>query len=357
LIQNIHKMSARAMEGDLSRIKAVVRKEGAVERKAVSEALDEYNSLFDEKHGGGVEARKGNYTTLVNHFYDLMTDFYEFGWGHSFHFATRHKWETFEASIARHEMWLAHKLELTPGMRALDVGCGIGGPMRCIARFSGAHIVGLNNNDYQIERGKRLNTEQSLNHLCSFMKADFMKIPADENTYDAVYQVEATCHAPDKTGVYKEILRVLKPGQLFAGYEWIITEKYNESNPDHVRVKKGIEVGNGLPELELPSHITKCLKEAGFELLEAHDLAPQSALPWYLPLSPSFSIYGFMHTGFGRWVTGVMVNALEKIKIAPKGSTQAHQILKDTAIDLVEGGKMGIFSPMFFILARKPLAK
>jgi len=351
-------MSSRAMEGDFSRITAVVRKEGkAVERKAVHTALEEYNSLFDEKKGGSVESRKGNYTTLVNHFYDLMTDFYEFGWGHSFHFATRHKWESFEASIARHEMWLAHKLELVPGQRVLDVGCGIGGPMRCIARFSGAHIVGLNNNDYQIERGKRLNTDQGLNHLTSFMKADFMHIPAEDNTYDAVYQVEATCHAPDKTGVYKEIYRVLKPGQLFGGYEWIITNKYDANKPDHVRVKTGIEVGNGLPELELPSHIISCLKEAGFEVLESRDLAETSSLPWYLPLSPSFSIYGFMHTGFGRKVTGFLVNTLEKLKIAPQGSTEAHRILENTAFDLVEGGSKEIFSPMFFILARKPLDK
>ena len=46
---------------------------------------------------------------------------------------------------------------------------------------------------------------------------------AEDSTYDAAYQIEATCHAPDYVGVYKEILRVLKPGGLFAGYEWCMT--------------------------------------------------------------------------------------------------------------------------------------
>jgi len=46
---------------------------------------------------------------------------------------------------------------------------------------------------------------------------------AKDNTYDAAYQIEATCHAPDYVGVYKEILRVLKPGGVFAGYEWCMT--------------------------------------------------------------------------------------------------------------------------------------
>jgi cyclopropane fatty-acyl-phospholipid synthase-like methyltransferase len=32
-------------------------------------------------------------------------------------------------------MWLAHKLGLREGMRVLDVGCGVGGPMRTIARY------------------------------------------------------------------------------------------------------------------------------------------------------------------------------------------------------------------------------
>ena len=31
-------------------------------------------------------------------------------------------------------MWLSHKLGLKEGMRVLDVGCGVGGPMRTIAR-------------------------------------------------------------------------------------------------------------------------------------------------------------------------------------------------------------------------------
>lgn len=95
-------LQTRSMEGDISRIKAITRKEKAKERNQVDSAFSEYSDLYDENKGGSVEARKNNYTKMVNHFYDLATDFYEFGWGHSFHFATRHKWESFESSIARH---------------------------------------------------------------------------------------------------------------------------------------------------------------------------------------------------------------------------------------------------------------
>jgi len=51
-----------------------------------------------------------------------------------------------------------------------DIGCGVGGPMRCIAKFSGASITGINNNEYQIRRGTKQNVEAGLDHLCSFLQ-------------------------------------------------------------------------------------------------------------------------------------------------------------------------------------------
>lgn len=47
-------------------------------------------------------------------------------------------------------------------------------------------------------------------------KGDFMKLREQfgENSFDAVYAIEATCHAPSWEGVYGEILRVLKPGGI-----------------------------------------------------------------------------------------------------------------------------------------------
>ena len=57
------------------------------------------------------------YMTMVNSFYDLVTDFYEYGWGESFHFACRWKGETFRESIMRSEHLVALKLQLKDGMR------------------------------------------------------------------------------------------------------------------------------------------------------------------------------------------------------------------------------------------------
>jgi len=122
----------------------------------VATAIREYHSLFDASESGDLAARKKHYDIVVNHFYDLVTDFYEFGWGDSFHFAPRRKGEDFWASIRRCERNFADRLGLKPGMIALDVGCGVGGPMREVARHSGAKVVGINNNVYQVRKVENL---------------------------------------------------------------------------------------------------------------------------------------------------------------------------------------------------------
>ncbi len=47
--------------------------------------------------------------------------------------------------------------------------------------------------------------------------------------------------------MYGEIFRVLKPGGLFATYEWVATKMFDPANPEHVRIIDEINYGNGLP--------------------------------------------------------------------------------------------------------------
>lgn len=63
---------------------------------------------------------------------------------------------------------------LREGMRVLDVGCGVGGPAREIVKFAGVNIVGLNNNDYQIERAGKYAAKEGLSDHLTFAKGDFM---------------------------------------------------------------------------------------------------------------------------------------------------------------------------------------
>ena len=76
---------------------------------------------------------------------------------------------------------------LKPGMRVLDVGCGVGGPAREIARFADVSIVGVNNNNFQIGRARKYAKNAGLEGQVTFAKGDFMKLSEQfgENSFDA----------------------------------------------------------------------------------------------------------------------------------------------------------------------------
>lgn len=323
-------------------------------KKDVKAVADNYVDFFDKSKGNSEEERKANYETVVNSYYDLATDFYEYGWGQSFHFATQYKGEAFYQAIARHEHYLALKLQLKSTDLVLDTGCGVGGPAREIARFAGCKVVGLNNNAYQVGRANTHTEKAGLTEQVSFVKGNFMAIPSKDETFDSVYAIEATCHAPDKIGVYSEIFRVLKPGRCFAGYEWCMTDNYDPKNEEHRRVKLGIEEGDGIPDLATTRRVIEALKEVGFEVLEYRDMAHDAGIPWYAVLDSGFSLTNLRASKPGKWLTHKLVNILEFLRLAPAGTVKTHDFLIKASDCLVEGGKTDIFTPMFFFVARKP---
>ncbi|KAJ6803821.1 cycloartenol-C-24-methyltransferase 1 isoform X1 [Iris pallida] len=213
---------------------------GKIKKQEVQSAVEQYEK-YHVYHGGDEEARKTNYSDMVNKYYDLATSFYEFGWGESFHFAhsqlcpCRWQGESLRESIKRHEHFLALQLGLKSAMKVLDVGCGIGGPLREIARFSSTSITGLNNNEYQISRGEELNRIAGLSQTCNFVKADFMKMPFSDSTL-MPYTQSKQLACSDAVGCYRRFTEVLKPGQCLA-YEWCRTKQYDPKNQEHQKSK------------------------------------------------------------------------------------------------------------------------
>ena len=316
----------------------------------VKSVVDQYKELHDVDS----EGRKQQYRSLNNHYYDLVTDFYNFGWGRSFHFAPRYRGESFEASLLRHQRFLADKLSLRPGMQVLDVGCGVGGPMGNMARYSGASFVGININAYQIERAKT--HTQDVQSLCRLIHGDFMHIP-EGDCYDAAFTIQAMCHAPDKVAAFREVFRVLRPGAGFAGSDFCLTEVFSPRNAEHLRIKKHIMKGNGVPDIALTSEVCDALRMAGFELLEARDLAPESHpdTPWYRALQGrDLSFRSVPRTPIGRALTNLALRAGERFRLVPEGTRAVSTLLNHGADAMVEGGESGLFTPVFFFLARKP---
>ncbi|KAH8590719.1 putative sterol 24-C-methyltransferase [Bisporella sp. PMI_857] len=357
----MHQDSATATGG----FSAMMKKD----KTAHKAALDEYFKHWDNKAAkdetlADREARKAEYATLTRHYYNLATDIYEYGWGQSFHFCRFAYGEPFHQAIARHEHYLAAKAGLKDGDRVLDVGCGVGGPAREIAKFSGAHITGLNNNDYQIERATRYAQKEGLSHQLDFVKGDFMQMTFADETFDNVYAIEATVHAPSLEGIYSEIYRVLKPGGRFAVYEWLMTDNYDNNNVHHREIRLGIEQGDGISNMVTISEGIAAMKAAGFELEINEDLAKRpDATPWYYPLAGDFKymgsifdIYtiGRMHK-VGRAIAHQLMGFLELTGLAPKGTKKTADSFALAADCLVAGAKEDLFTPMYLMVGRKPL--
>lgn len=96
-------------------------KTGAMARDLVDRGINSYNEFFDQEDGKGVGSRILSTPDFVNKFYSLITDFYEYGWGESFHFAAREKGESFEDSIVRQEVGAFDPFRARLGStRALD---------------------------------------------------------------------------------------------------------------------------------------------------------------------------------------------------------------------------------------------
>lgn len=319
------------------------------------ERINSVVSEYSELNEADSDQRKEHYQRFVNHFYNLVTDFYEYGWGSSFHFAPRQRGESFKASMLRHQQFISDKLHLKPGMRILDVGCGVGGPMTAMARYSGANFVGLTINAYQIERAK-FNT-RDVQSLCRFINGDYMQIPVCNNCFDGAFAIESMPHAPNKVEAFRETFRILRPGASFAGYDWCLTDQFDPHDSEHLRIKKGIEIGNGLPDLVHTSEVYNALLSAGFEVLEARDLAFEShpKTPWYRALQGrDLSLSSIPRIPAGRALTQLVLRIGERLGAFPAGATEVSTILNQVALQLVEGGKSGIFTPMYYFLAQKP---
>lgn len=343
-----------------------IRESGLTCNDKVKSGIDEYNRL----HSSDVAERNSEYKSLVNSYYDLATLFYEWGWGQSFHFANRYPNETFAESIRRHEYYLASKLGLSKDsstLKVLDVGCGIGGPMRNICKFTGCDVTGLTLNEYQVNRGNEIVKTQmpEIATKCRSVQGDFMKMPFEGEQYDAAYAIEATCHAPDRVGVYSEIFRVLKPGSIFACYEWCMTDGFDPTNKEHLKMKKQIEEGDGLPDI---CHTTVCLeamKKAGFEILHEEDMAEEEygakrgGKAWNLPLLPSWNPFTqrFQFNWLGQFLTKNALKVLEFCFLAPKGTSQTQIMLQKGGIGLGNGGDAKIFTPMYLMVGRVPVNK
>ena len=117
-----------------------------------------------------------------------------------------------------HEMVRWGGLDKLPmGNTLLDVGCGIGGSSRILAKDYGFVVTGVTISPQQVLRAQELTPEGV---AAKFQVDDAMALSFSDASFDVVWSVEAGPHMPDKAVFARELLRVLKPGGILVVADW-----------------------------------------------------------------------------------------------------------------------------------------
>lgn len=111
---------------------------------------------------------------------------------------------------------LADRLPIKAGQRVLDIGCGLGGPARYIAKRFQCHVSGLDITEPFVEAAKRLTTVLRMEQAVSIEHGDGQRLPYPDSHFDGAYTQHVTMNVADRPGFFGEAFRVLRPGAFFA---------------------------------------------------------------------------------------------------------------------------------------------
>jgi arsenite methyltransferase len=166
------------------------------------------------------------------------------------------------AKMERHHLDITEKtlrrMDLRPGERVLDLGCGSGWATRLLARAAyKGQVVGVDIADEMIRQARA--ASKDFDNM-TFAVGSAAQIPSDENSFDKVLSVESFYYYPDQDRALDELFRVMAPqGRLF-----ILINLYKD-NPYSLQ---------WAPKLKVPVHIrsaaeyVELLKQHAFENVE-----------------------------------------------------------------------------------------
>ncbi|MBD0275325.1 MAG: class I SAM-dependent methyltransferase [Acetobacteraceae bacterium] len=114
---------------------------------------------------------------------------------------------------------LAARMGLSPGMRLLDIGCGVGGPARYFARAHGCRVTGIDLTEEYVRVAADLTRRVGLDGPVSFLRGSALALPFPEGAFGGAYMLHVGMNVADKAALFAGVRRVLKPGAVFAVYD------------------------------------------------------------------------------------------------------------------------------------------
>jgi cyclopropane-fatty-acyl-phospholipid synthase len=214
---------------------------------------------------------------VISHHYDVGNDFYRIVLGSSMVYSCAY-WTSTDADYGLADAQrdkldlICRKLELKPGMRLLDVGCGWGGLAMHAAREYGVHVVGITLSTEQTDYARKLVAEAGLTEQVDIRIQDYRDL--DDGPFDAIASVGMAEHVG--TGPYREyaaiLFRQLKAGGRLLNHQ--IAAIHPPERPTGRRPQRSFIDAYVFPDGELvPLGTTvSLLEEAGFEVRDVQAL-------------------------------------------------------------------------------------
>ena len=157
---------------------------------------------------------------------------------------------------------LADVLPIQEGDRLVDIGCGIGGPARYLAKRFRCHVDGIDITGPFVEAANKLSVLVGMEDMVEFRHGDGQQLPYNDEAFDGGYTQHVTMNVPDRDGFFGEAFRVLKPGAFLALTEHGLGEVGKPHHP-----VPWSEDGTGA-HLMRPSDTVAALERAGVSRIE-----------------------------------------------------------------------------------------
>ena len=169
--------------------------------------------------------------------------------------------------------WATRKLmglaEFPAGAHVLDIGGGIGGPARTLAREFGLRVTVLDSSVEFCLAGAKFTQMIGSGDLVRFVCGDALDLPIREEGVDAVLLQNAAMNIADKSGLARELYRVLRPGGRLA------IQEVMQGPVEPVRYPTPWAVDPSESFLQRPDEAREALTSVGFSevhWLDASDL-------------------------------------------------------------------------------------
>lgn len=252
-------------------------------------------------------------------FYDRSSKLWENVWGEHMHhgyYIPEDRTDHIQAQVDLIDEVLKWG-DVKSAKSVVDVGCGIGGSSRHIARKYNCKAQGITLSPYQANRGNELAKEQGLSDQASFQVADALDMPFDDNSFDLVWSLESGEHMPDKENFVSELFRVAAPGGRILVVTWVtrdLDEGETQLTKKEEKLLAKINRAYYLPRWVSSSDYVKVFKEQGATDIKTEDWSYIIAPFWKAVIKSSLnlkSVVGLFKSGFstirGAWAMLLML--------------------------------------------------